>query len=607
MGLKVLPHVEDVDIDAVKYQRQKLEAPHLTGYGLKLSTWLLESRFVGGLLIAYTLRANKYTEKLSQTVIPDSPLFAPQFPEQDLESAVKVIEQTSSPLQRLEVAMKCLPFGFRKKSDVPFQYWRIRDYAHAYRTGSTTPSDVGERLIAAIEDSQARDPPLSLFISHDANDIRKQAAESTRRFSEGNPLSILDGVFMAVKDEIDCLPYGTRGGTTWFHKVRDVKQDASCVARLRECGVIFVGKTNQHELGSGTTGINPHYGSARNPHDPSRYTGGSSAGSAALVACGLCPAALGTDGGGSVRIPSALCGIVGLKATHGRISTEGVLELGWTVEVVTPMAGTLEDVMLVYAAMLGSRPNDVTVSKPPLPSFPILEGSQHDDINASKTIGSITFGKYTKWFEDVSSLEILEACESVLEQLKETYGIKVKEVTLPELEEMRIGHVVTIGSEISAATNTYYLNGKRSEISYEIRSTLALMRSFTSRDYVAAQRLRRRAMFYHMEAFKSVDVIVTPTTPMTAPVIPKSAAKVGESNLVLGGDLMRFVVAPNFLGFPAITVPVGYDKEGLPIGLQLIGRPWSEATLLRLAAAIENLCASKSKQPALFYDLLQAS
>lgn len=604
MGQKSMPLVEEVNIDDMKYERHQLQAPHLTGYGLKISTWLLESHLLGGFIISSTLSANKFTEKLSQTVIPDAPLFAPQFPEQDLEPAVKSIEETSSPVKRVELAQECLPPCLNKRSDVPFQYWTIRDYAHAYRNGSTTPSGVATRLIAAIGDSQTRDPPMSLFISFDAKDIQKQAAASTHRFSEGHPLSVLDGIFMAVKDEVDCLPYGSRGGTTWFHKVREVKNDAVCVARLRECGVIFVGKTNQHELGSGTTGNNPHYGTVRNPHDPKRYTGGSSAGSAALVACGLCPAALGTDGGGSVRIPSALCGIVGLKTTHGRTSTEGVLELGWTVEVVTPMASTVEDLLLVYAAMLGSRPNDVTISKPALPSFPIMEGSQHD-VDVFKVIGSITFGKYTKWFEDVSNSEILEACERVLQLLVEKYGIKIKEIILPEMDEMRVGHVVTIGSEISAATNTHYLNGKRKDISYEIRSTLALMRSFTSCDYVAAQRLRRRAMFYHMEAFKSVDVIVTPTSPMTAPIIPKSALKFGESNLVVGGDLMRFIVAPNFLGFPAITVPVGFDKEGLPIGLQLIGRPWSEATLLRLASVIEKLCASKSKKPAVFYDVLE--
>lgn len=601
-----MPLVEEVKIDAVKYQPHKIEAPHLTGYGLKLSTWVLESYLAGSWIISTMLRENKYTEKLSQTIIPDAPMFTPQFPAQDLEAAVKVIEEMSSPATRVELALECLSPSTEQRPDVPFQYWRIRDYAHAYRNGSATPLDVANRLITAIEDSQNREPPMSLFISFDVQDVQKQAAESTHRFSEGNPLSILDGIFMAVKDEVDCLPYGSRGGTTWFHKVREVKKDAICVARLRECGVIFVGKTNQHELGSGTTGNNPHYGTARNPHDPKRYTGGSSAGSAALVACGLCPAALGTDGGGSVRIPSALCGIVGLKTTHGRTSTEGVLELGWTVEVVTPMAGTVEDLLLVYAAMLGSRPNDVTVSKPNLPSFPIMEGSSHDT-DVAKVIGSVTLGMYTEWFNDISSSEVLEACEEVLQLLAGKYGTKMKEITLPELEEMRIGHVVTIGSEIASATNIHYTAGRRKDISYEIRSTLALMRSFSSRDYVAAQRLRRRAMFYHMEALKSVDVIVTPTTPMTAPVIPKSALKIGESNLVLGGNLMRFVVAPNFLGLPAITVPVGFDKDGLPIGLQLIGRPWAEATLIRLAAAIEGLCASKSKKPTVFYDLLKAS
>ncbi|KAH7440789.1 hypothetical protein KP509_03G010700 [Ceratopteris richardii] len=608
MVVKTLPPVEDLDIDAVKYDRTILQAPHFTGYALKISTWLLESRLFGNIIISSMLRANKFTELLSETEIPDAPMLTPEFSAQAyVEPGVKTVGESSSPMERVEVALSCLPSNFNKRSDIPFKYWCIRDYAKAYRLRSITPSDVAEHLISAIEDSQCRDLPLGLFISLDAEDIRKQAAESTRRFDEGNPLSVLDGVFMAVKDEIDCLPYGTRGGTTWFHKVRDVKKDAVCVARLRSCGIIFIGKTNQHELGSGTTGLNPHYGPARNPHDPRRYTGGSSAGSAALVACGLCPAALGTDGGGSVRIPSALCGIVGLKSTHGRISLEGVLELGWTVEVVSPMAGSVEDLMLVYAAMLGSQPGDVSVSKPTLPSFPILENSQHD-LDIMKAIGSITFGKYTQWFEDVSNPELLEVYEHIIEQFKETYGIKVKEVVLPELDAMRRAHTVTIGSEIATAINTYYLQGKRKSLSYEIRNTVALFRSFRSTDYVTAQRVRRRSMLYHMEAFKSVDVIVTPTTPMTAPVIPKSAVtKIGESNLVFSGDLMRFTLAPNFLGFPAITVPVGFDSEGLPVGLQFIGRPWSEATLIRLAAAAENLCASRKRRPAVFYDLLKAS
>ncbi|CAL5385226.1 unnamed protein product [Camellia sinensis] len=151
----------------------------------------------------------------------------------------------------------------------------------------------------------------------------KQAAASTQRFEEGNPLSILDGIFMAIKDDIDCYPHPSKGATTWFHEVRPVRKDAVCVSRLRKCGVIFVGKANMHELGMGTTGNNPNYGTARNPHALERYTGGSSSGPAAIIASGLCSAALGTDGGGSIRIPSSLCGVVGLKTTYGRIDMTG--------------------------------------------------------------------------------------------------------------------------------------------------------------------------------------------------------------------------------------------------------------------------------------------
>ncbi|CAL5347449.1 unnamed protein product [Camellia sinensis] len=151
----------------------------------------------------------------------------------------------------------------------------------------------------------------------------KQAAASTQRFEEGNPLSILDGIFMAIKDDIDCYPHPSKGATTWFHEVRPVRKDAVCVSRLCKCGVIFVGKANMHELGMGTTGNNPNYGTARNPHAPERYTGGSSSGPAAIIASGLCSAALGTDGGGSIRIPSSLCGVVGLKTTYGRIDMTG--------------------------------------------------------------------------------------------------------------------------------------------------------------------------------------------------------------------------------------------------------------------------------------------
>ncbi|GMQ01339.1 hypothetical protein CsSME_00048000 [Camellia sinensis var. sinensis] len=173
---------------------------------------------------------------------------------------------------------------------------------------------------------------------------------------------------MAIKDDIDCYPHPSKGATTWFHEVRPIKKDAVSVSRLRSCGVIFVGKANMHEMGLGTTGNNANYGTTRNPHDPKRYTGGSSSGPAAIVASGLCSAALGTDGGGSVRIPSSLCGVVGLKTTYGRTDMKGALCDAGTVEIIGPIASNLEDVILVYAAILGSSPADRISLRPVISS-----------------------------------------------------------------------------------------------------------------------------------------------------------------------------------------------------------------------------------------------
>ncbi|CAN6813865.1 unnamed protein product [Brassica oleracea] len=185
-------------------------------------------------------------------------------------------------------------------------------------------------------------------------------------------------------------------------------------------------------------------------------------------------------------------------------------------------------------------------------------------------------------------------------------AIGVVEIVVPEVEEMRAAHVVSIGSAALRSLTPYCEAGKNSKLSYDTRTSFAIFRSFSASDYISSQCIRRRLMEYHMDIFKDVDVIVTPTTGMTAPVIPPDALKNGETNFQVTAYLMRFVVAANLLGFPAISVPVGYDKEGLPIGLQIMGRPWAEATVLALAAAVEEL-APVTKKPAVFHNLLNTN
>lgn len=604
---KVMLPADEVDMTAVKYQYEKIAAPHLTGISLKLFVRLLEAPIIGSLIMSHLKQQNKMVEMLRNTVIPEAPMFKPEFPPQEPEPEVVLLDEDGKPEERVELALKTLPHydpanSWIPDSSSPFHYWKIRDYAYAYRSKLTTPSAVAERFILALDEFNSKKPPTPLLISYDPELIRKQAAASTQRFEEGNPLSVLDGIFIAIKDDIDCYPHPSKGGTTFFHEVRPVEEDAVSVARLRRCGVILVGKANMHELGLGTTGNNPNHGTARNPHAPERYTGGSSSGPAAIVASGLCSAALGTDGGGSVRIPSSLCGVVGLKSTYGRTDMSGSICDSGTVEIIGPITSTVEDAILVYAAILGCSTADKIALKPSLPCLPNLTSRENSD-----ALGSLRLGKYTEWFNDVFSTDISDKCEDVLNHLLETHGCKIVEIIIPELHEMRTAHIVSIGSESACGLNPDFEDGKRVEFTHDTRTNLALFRSFSASDYVAAQCLRRRLMYYHMEIFKKVDVIITPTTGMTAPLIPPASLSSGETNLQVSGNLMRFVVNANLLGFPAVSVPVGYDKQGLPIGLQIIGRPWCEATILRLAAAVEELCATPKKKPLQFYDILKGN
>ncbi|XP_020580593.1 fatty acid amide hydrolase isoform X2 [Phalaenopsis equestris] len=603
MGKKrVMLPAKEVDIAIVKYQPINISAPHLTGLALKLFVWLLEVPLIGSIIVSVMKKRNNYTQLLRNTEIPENPMFRPEFQPQEI--GVAVLDENEKPVFRVEKALGCLcsydPSQRCHEDSRPFLYWTIRDFAYSYRNKLATPSSVAEHVIAIAEEYNNKKPPMPLLVFFSAEEVRKQAAASTQRFEEGKPLSILDGIFVAIKDDIDCYPFPSKSGTSWLHNTREVKKDAVCVSRLRSCGVIIIGKANMHELGMGTTGNNPIHGTTRNPHSLDRYTGGSSSGPAALVASGLCSAALGTDGGGSVRIPSSLCGIVGLKTTYGRIDMNGsVCDCG-TVEVVSPLAATVEDAMIVYAALAGSSFNDRISLRPSPICLPDLSATSSFDI-----LRSVKLGKYSEWFNDVFSTDISIKCEDALNQLSEIYGCSTIEIVLPEQHEMQVAHAVSIGSESLCALNPDCEDGWGTELSLDTQVNLAFFRSFSAADYVAAQRLRRRIMYYYEEAFKKVDIIVTPTTGMTAPKISSGALKTGESNLEVTGYLMRFVLVGNLLGLPAISVPIGHDKEGLPIGLQLIGRPWGEATILRVASAVEEICYGSRKRPSTFYDILK--
>lgn len=580
------------------YISPNVKAPRVAGLLVKIFVWILEMPIIGQFVLYILKKDNLINKLVSEAEIPEPPLFTATHSWEDIpEQNVSLTKPDLSPAERVQEAVSCLPARLESTlttdASSSLRRWTIRDFSKAYSSGETTPVQVAKRFLAAVKECSSPSLNMAFFISYSPEDIMKQAEESTLRYQRGAPLSALDGVLVAVKDEIDCLPYPTTGGTRWLGGARARTADAACVAQLRACGAILAGKTNMHELGAGTSGINPHHGSTRNPYNVGKVSGGSSSGSAAVVCAGLCPIALGVDGGGSVRMPAALCGVVGFKPTAGRLSNAGVLPLNWTVGMPGILAGTVEDAIVAYSAIVDqSQPSYL---RPEL-NLPLLK--------STLSIGNIKLAKYAKWFND-SAEDIRSCCDKALQMLHTHYGWETLDVTIPEIEEMRLAHYVTIGSECTASLAKYLDKLKKSEIGWDARVALSVYGSFSSRAYLNSQRLRNRQMYFHKEIFKTADVIVSPMTGVTAYTLQDDALNSGELDYINGAALVRYSIAGNFLGLPAITVMVGYDKGGLPIGLQFIGRPWSEATLLHIAFAMQEACIKNYRKPAVFYDLLK--
>jgi Asp-tRNA(Asn)/Glu-tRNA(Gln) amidotransferase A subunit family amidase len=476
-----------------------------------------------------------------------------------------------------------------RKSPEGLPFESAADLTDAYRQGRSNPEEVAQMVLKHTKDSDELEPPLRVFIAQKSEDVLRQAKESAGRYRRNQPLSPLDGVPVAVKDEMDQRGYPTTVGTAFLGR-EPATEDAEVVARLRRAGALLVGKANMHEIGILPTGLNPIHGAARNPCDTLRETGGSSSGPAAAVAAGLCPLSVGADGGGSIRVPAAFCGTVGLKPTFGRMSEHGAAPLCWSVAHLGPIGASVRDVALAYAVMAGSDRKDPNTLDQPAPE---LTGF------GQQVLSGIKLGICTPWFEDADP-EVVEACHKVLEGLKGA-GAAVKEIELPDLSLLRTVHTVIIVSEMAAAHLQHFKHHRR-EYSTVTRLNLSLARRLKATDYIHAQRHRMQLCAQFDAVMQKVDAIVTPTAGCTAPRIAKKALKTDESNLTLIDKIMRYARPANITGYPAISFPAGYDAQGLPIGFQAMGRSFEEHKLLQIAAVAEGLV--ERRRPQVHYRLL---
>jgi aspartyl-tRNA(Asn)/glutamyl-tRNA(Gln) amidotransferase subunit A len=430
------------------------------------------------------------------------------------------------------------------------------------------------RLVEAhLARIQALEPQLNCFITLTPELALQQARQAEQEIRAGAYRGPLHGIPLALKDLFETAGVRTTAGSSFFAE-NVPEHDAHVVERLRAAGAVLLGKTNLHEIALGVTNENPHFGATCNPWDLRAIPGGSSGGSAAALAAGLCLGALGTDTGGSIRIPAALCGVVGLKPTRGRVSLRGVIPLSWNLDHAGPMARSVRDVALLLGVLAGYDPDDPwSVDRPAEDTLADMEAGVQ---------GWRVALAADEYFTDPAVVDI-QVRQAVLQAARvfETLGAIVEEVAFPGARQAAQANGLMTPAD-GAAFHRERLQANPEGFGADVLARLRTGAAYTATEYSLAR--QTQAVLHHQfcQFFNTYDLLLTPTVPIPAP-LRGSADAVARARL-----LTRFTAPFNLTGLPALSVPCGLTKEGLPVGLQLVARPWAEAQLLRAGWAFED-------------------
>jgi aspartyl-tRNA(Asn)/glutamyl-tRNA(Gln) amidotransferase subunit A len=445
----------------------------------------------------------------------------------------------------------------------------IETLAPALRTGKVSAAALTEM---ALERIRVRDEAFKSFVFINESAIATARAID-RELQDGHWRGPLHGIPFGIKDNYLTCDMPTTAGTK-APGVDFPLADSAAAARLRAAGAILIGKTRTHEFAWG-----PVCPPTRNPWDLSRIPGGSSGGSAAAIAAGLCVAALGSDTGGSIRIPASLCGLVGLKPTFGRVSRTGIVPHSWSLDHAGPIARTVADTAAIMSVLAGYDPSDPSCRDEAVPDY----GSAID-----QSIAGLKIGVCRNHFFGRNQPAVETAVERALAALADA-GAAIVEFELPNLE---YGLAAIYAIELASSTayhDSALRAGRTVHYAKDVRTMVEIGRFVTATDYVKAEQVRRILMMDVARAFETVDVIVGPTVPLTAwspDVESVDVAGVAESPLAASWRLSYLY---NLTGLPALSLPCGFDADGLPIGLQIAARPFDEITVLRAAHAYERV------------------
>ena len=439
----------------------------------------------------------------------------------------------------------------------------LREMADAIHRRELSPAELVEGCLARIGGGKA----LNAFISEPGEASRRVAQQAERRLRrrDGRPLL---GMPIAIKDLFATRGLRTTGGSRILRRWVP-RDDAQVVSRLREAGAIIFGKANLHEFAYGVTSANPWWGIARNPHDPDRSPGGSSGGSAIAVVTGMAAAALGSDTGGSIRIPAALCGCVGLKPTYGAIDLTGTIPLGWSLDHAGPMTRTVDDAGLLFDVLSATTRWQAA--------------RRTSTAMLRRTRVGVLRGNIVQPLQPAIRGEVDRIARALRRE-----GLTVKPIEIRELAWTVATQLVTLRAEASAV-HTRWFRSRPRDYGRDVLVRLQLGALISGSDYVLAQRMRARIREALRRSFEDVDVLLLPTTPITAPVIGTRTVHWPNGPEPVDGALVRLTAPFNLTGVPALSVPGRPDADGLPIGIQVVGRWNDEPRVLVVGRLIEEL------------------
>jgi aspartyl-tRNA(Asn)/glutamyl-tRNA(Gln) amidotransferase subunit A len=448
----------------------------------------------------------------------------------------------------------------------------VLEAAQALRKRKVSSAELTE---AALKRIGELNPKLNAMLTTTEEIARTQAQAADKELAQGADRGPLHGVPIAVKDVFETRGVPTTCGSALF---RDhvPSRDAAVVEKLAAAGAVLVGKAGMHELAYGITSNNPHFGTIRNPRDPERIPGGSSGGSGAAVASEMVFIAMGSDTGGSIRIPASFCGTVGLKPTSGRVSRYGVMPLDFSLDHMGPLTRSVRDAAVTLQAIAGFDSRDETSSQEPV-------GNYLPDAGCS--IRELRIGLPENFYFERLDPDVDTAVRRMA-ATAESLGARIVPVRVPDIPALNaVGRVILL-AEASALMEKYV--GDRDQFGSDVLALLDQGRLLPATDYVNAQRLRRMMHRDFARVWSQVDCLFTPTTPMAAPQIVEKTVQLGDLVEDVRLAATRLVRGINVLGLPAISMPCGRDRRGLPVGLQIVGRPFEEALILRVAAALED-------------------